>query len=74
MIVAIVVSGIVFRHRFNAHYKVYTIEVASPGEVVPKIDPATAGLITFVVVAPLCYIAQRIATASSRHSESTKSD
>ena len=70
LILAAIVSVAVFHHRFNAHYRLYTTEVASPGETVPYIDPFTAGIITFIVTIPVCYIAQRVATAPSRRAES----
>lgn len=70
LIFAGIVSAAVFDHRFYAHYRLYTIEVGSPGEVVPAIDPFTAGVLTFVVVMLISYIAQRIATARSRRAES----
>jgi hypothetical protein len=69
IIIALIVAGFVFHHLKLAHYRFYMTEVASPGEVIPSIDPAEAWGMTLFTVAPLCYMAQRISTAASRRRE-----
>jgi len=66
LILAVIASAAVFHYRFYQHYRLYTIEVASPGEVIPLIDPFTAGVLTFIIAMPVAYIVQRKATARSR--------